>query len=33
MYAERGLLVQVDGLGDVDEVSERIGAALDLRVH
>ncbi|MBK6886918.1 MAG: adenylate kinase [Tetrasphaera sp.] len=33
MYAERGLLVQVDGLGEVDEVSARIGAALDTRVH
>ncbi len=33
MYAERSLLVQVDGLGDVDEVSARIGAALDARVH
>lgn len=33
MYAERGLLVQVDGLGDIDEVSERLGAALDSRVR
>lgn len=33
MYAARGLLVQVDGLGEVDEVSARIGAALDTRVH
>lgn len=28
LYAERGLLVQVDGLGTVDEVTERIAAAL-----
>lgn len=28
VYAERGLLVEVDGLGDVDEVAERIIAAL-----
>lgn len=27
-YAERGLLVQVDGLGEIDEVTERIIAAL-----
>jgi adenylate kinase len=27
-YARRGLLVQVDGMGSVDEVSERIVAAL-----
>ena len=27
-YAERGLLVQVDGIGEVDEVTERIVAAL-----
>ena len=27
-YASRGILVQVDGLGDVDDVSERIFAAL-----
>ena len=31
MYAARDLLVQVDGLGDVDEVSARIGEALDAR--
>lgn len=30
-YAARDLLVQVDGLGDVDEVSARIGEALDAR--
>ena len=28
-YAERGLLVTVDGVGEVDEVGERIIAALD----
>ena len=28
LYAERGLLVEVDGLGEVDEVTERIIAAL-----
>lgn len=28
-YAGRGLLVQVDGLGDIDEVTERIVAALN----
>jgi adenylate kinase len=28
LYAERGLLVQVDGLGTVDEVTERIAEAL-----
>lgn len=33
IYADRGLLVQVDGLGEIDEVSERIGAALDNRQH
>ena len=27
-YAERGLLVQVDGIGDVDAVSERLVAAI-----
>ena len=27
-YAERGLLVQVDGLGEIDDVTERIIAAL-----
>ena len=31
-YAERGLLVQVDGLGDVDEVTERLVSALGARV-
>lgn len=29
VYRERGLLVEVDGLGSVDEVSQRIVAALD----
>ena len=29
VYADRGLLVGVDGLGEVEEVSERIFAALD----
>jgi adenylate kinase len=29
VYRSRGLLVEVDGLGDVDEVSERVFAALD----
>lgn len=28
-YDERGLLVEVDGLGDIDEVSARVFAALD----
>ncbi|MEO6019819.1 MAG: adenylate kinase [Knoellia sp.] len=28
VYAERGLLVEVDGLGEMDEVTERITAAL-----
>ena len=27
-YRERGLLVEVDGLGDIDDVTERIVAAL-----
>ena len=30
VYRERGLLVQVDGLGEIDEVAERIYAALDI---
>ncbi|MCL3860007.1 adenylate kinase [Actinotalea sp. K2] len=29
VYAQRGLLVQVDGLGSVDEVTERLLAVLD----
>jgi adenylate kinase len=28
VYAQRGLLVQVDGMGEVDEVTARIGEAL-----
>ena len=28
VYAERGLLVQVDGIGDVDAVTERLVAAI-----
>lgn len=31
-YAGRGLLVQVDGLGEIDEVAERIGSALDAKL-
>jgi adenylate kinase len=31
-YADRGLLVQVDGLGMVDEVTERLVSALSTRV-
>ena len=29
VYRSRGLLVEVDGLGDIDDVSERVFAALD----
>ena len=29
VYSDRGLLVEVDGLGGVDEVTGRIAAALD----
>ena len=29
VYAERGLLVQVDGMGSVDEVAARVLAALE----
>lgn len=29
VYAERGLLIQVDGMGEVDEVTERLVSALD----
>jgi adenylate kinase len=29
VYRERDLIVEVDGLGEVDEVTERIYAALD----
>jgi adenylate kinase len=28
VYADRGLLVEVDGVGEIDEVSERVLAAL-----
>ncbi len=31
-YADRGLLVTVDGIGDVDDVTERLLAALGARV-
>ena len=31
VYRSRGLLVEVDGLGEIDEVSERVFAALDAR--
>jgi adenylate kinase len=30
-YAGQGLLVQVDGIGDIDEVTERLTAALEAR--
>ena len=29
VYRARGVLVEVDGMGEVDEVTERIFAALD----
>ena len=29
VYRPRGLLVEVDGLGEIDDVSERVFAALD----
>ena len=29
VYRDRGLLIEVDGMGDVDEVTERIFDALD----
>lgn len=32
LYGDRGLLVEVDGLGEVDEVGQRIAAALDKHV-
>ena len=32
VYADRDLLVQVDGIGQVDEVTERLLAALASRV-
>ena len=31
-YADHGLLVQVDGIGDIDEVTERLVTALEGRV-
>ena len=31
VYRERGLLVEVDGLGEVDDVTQRLFAALDER--
>jgi len=31
VFRERGLLIEVDGLGEIDEVSARIAAALDAR--
>jgi len=31
-YAQRGLLVQVDGIGEIDAVTQRLVAALDGRV-
>ena len=31
VYRDRGLLIEVDGLGEVDEVTERLFAALDER--
>ena len=31
VYGERGLLVQVDGMGEVDEVSTRLQQAIDGR--
>ncbi len=32
LFEERGILISVDGLGSVDEVSERISAALDQKL-
>ena len=32
LFAERNTLVTVDGLGDIDEVAERIGSALDTKL-
>jgi adenylate kinase len=29
VYRERGVLIEVDGLGEIDEVTERIFAALE----
>lgn len=33
VYRERGVLIEVDGLGAVDDVSSRLFAALDSRAH
>ncbi len=33
VYAGRGALVQVDGIGDVDDVTERLLAALSAHVR
>ena len=30
VYRDRDLLIEVDGLGDVDDVTQRIFAALDV---
>jgi adenylate kinase len=31
VYRDRGLLIEVDGLGDIDEVSSRVASALEAR--
>jgi adenylate kinase len=31
VYGDRGLLIEVDGLGDIDDVSSRIASALEAR--
>jgi len=31
VFRERGILIEVDGLGDIDEISSRIAAALEAR--
>ncbi|MBN9326483.1 MAG: adenylate kinase [Cellulomonas sp. 73-145] len=33
VYAERGLLVRVDGLGEIDEVTDRLLAAIEPALH
>ena len=33
VYRERGILVEVDGMGEVDEVTSRLFAALDQRAR
>lgn len=33
VYAERGLLVRVDGLGEIDEVTDRLLAAVEPALH